>query len=1067
MKASIFRFITLSAAILFTFLVIAQEEINPRETFVEAESYFLFEEYRDALPLYQKLLRIEPENYNLMYKIGICYLNDPYQKEKSVRYLLDASKHINREYKSNSFKEKMAPPEVNYYLGQAYRINGQFDKALEYYSIFKKELDPVIFDIEVVNDEIASCQVAREMLPSPIYLTQSNAGTQLNSRFADFNAVLSGDGKTIIFTRELQFYTGVFISQKDNNGNWSAPYNLTPDFGLDGNSVATGISYNGDEVFVYRSDNFDGNIYSSKLVNGKWQTLKKLNENINTKYWESHASPSPDGKYLFFTSNRKDGYGGLDIYKAPRISGGDWGTPINLGPIVNSKYNEEAPFVSPDNYKLFFSSLGHNGMGGYDIFVSEMVGPSSWSRPVNMGYPLNTPDDDLFFCPAADDNFTGILSAYDENSTNGLLDIYWVKVYNSVFPREFKISGKIDVPTANLLKDENINVSIIDSKQGKIVEQVTVNASGEFNLGVSQGNYQLLVDGKGIKPVSIPLALSVTQKDSEIDLPLIETQIAAAGEDVLIASQKETPKLEIQGEKYIITEESPIKIKLNAEAGNKLEIQNYVNGKPEPKEEIIVSKDKFTYTFSPKPGDNRLVFTIYDKNGNVNQQEITVYFKAPEETVPLTSQEVTPAQANLAEIATLAEGELQKYLKSLDSLEYSSLVDLYNQLIANAAQNGYTQEQVDELITLLLSQRNKDEFVSETRSVEKLKLLYSNDTLIESASLPIVIVQKTKQIYSTDGELINEGLVDVIPFEGTNDEKLRYILSFTDTDPKTVQSESTSNVFSGLKTAIGGENATRGIELSSTTENLDKFYYSLIASAEDDLRKLLLELNFDSLQIMNSIDLVEYLFKLADEGKLSKIEIIKSIENSKKSGDNNIEKFRESLANAASGGLKVHIQEMDVSKLTGNAYLEIIETLLRDAQAKGYNKSEVYDLLLKLIGIDNVEDFITAMRKYTNGDLDSLLSTIDISKFSKPLEIIQYLLSEAAYYDFSDSDFNELLLRMLLEKGIGGLDTGKDSEYTRELIKQRRFVTSIVLANILLLVFIILFWRRKKKKDNN
>jgi Tol biopolymer transport system component len=191
-----------------------------------------------------------------------------------------------------------------------------------------------------------------------VYSKKKNLGDMVNSRFADIRPVLSGDGKTLVFTRELQFYDAIFITTLDSNGTWSPPYNLTPDFGLDGNSYTTCISYHGDQIFVYRSDNYDGNIYSSKRMGIRWQPLKKLNDNINTKYWESHASISPDGQTLYFTSNRKGGYGGLDIYRSTLQSNGEWGEAINLGPVVNSAYNDDTPFISPNDNKLYFSSLG-------------------------------------------------------------------------------------------------------------------------------------------------------------------------------------------------------------------------------------------------------------------------------------------------------------------------------------------------------------------------------------------------------------------------------------------------------------------------------------------------------------------------------------------------------------------------------------------------------------------------------------------------------------------------------------------------------------------------------------
>ena len=185
-------------------------------------------------------------------------------------------------------------------------------------------LDPLVYDVELVDAQIEACNVAALQESNPMYFISANLGEPINDRFEESNPVVSGDESVIAFTRKLQFYDAVFCCRKVN-GKWSEPENLTASFGVDGNTYTTGISYNGDELFVYRSDNFDGNLYVSKYKNNKWSKLEKLNANINTKYWESHASLSKDGKTLYFTSNRAGGYGGLDIYKSERNTGGRLG----------------------------------------------------------------------------------------------------------------------------------------------------------------------------------------------------------------------------------------------------------------------------------------------------------------------------------------------------------------------------------------------------------------------------------------------------------------------------------------------------------------------------------------------------------------------------------------------------------------------------------------------------------------------------------------------------------------------------------------------------------------------
>ena len=168
---------------------------------------------------------------------------------------------------------------------------------------------------------------------------------------------------------------------------------------VDQDLFPTSISKDGKTLYLYSSADYDGIIYTSKFENGTWSPLVKLNDNINTKYWESHATISHDDKKLYFTSNRKGTYGGLDIYVSKRDSTGDWGPAVNLGPVINTPYNEESPFLTSDDKTLFFSSRGHFNMGGYDIFYSTLLDNGEWSVPLNVGYPLNTTDDDVFFNP--------------------------------------------------------------------------------------------------------------------------------------------------------------------------------------------------------------------------------------------------------------------------------------------------------------------------------------------------------------------------------------------------------------------------------------------------------------------------------------------------------------------------------------------------------------------------------------------------------------------------------------------------------------------------------------------
>ncbi|HSL85334.1 MAG TPA: hypothetical protein VK861_00200, partial [Bacteroidales bacterium] len=415
-----------------------QSRTEIRNSFFEAESWMLFEEYREALPLYQLLLKIDPDNDNYRFRIGQCYLNMPGEKEKAVGYLEQAARNINPGYRQGHFREKGAPYDVLYYLANAYRISNELDKALETYATFKKNMDSQVYDSTVINLQIESCHNAKKLMQDPVYVRKTNLGPTINTPLSEFNPVISDDENLLVFSKAEAFYDALLYSRK-RDGRWSPPVNMNEILRVDRDFFPTSLSADGRELYLYSSVGSDGNIYISRFENGQWSLPAKLNDRINTKFWESHAIVSRDNNRLYFTSNRTGGYGGLDIYVSTRERSGDWGPPVNLGPVINTPYNEESPFLAENDRKLFFSSRGHFNIGGYDIFYSEQTTNGEWTKPVNAGYPLNTTDDDLFFKPL-DKGFEGYIARYSPDGF-GRQDIYRVQIFSDKNPRRFFVMG--------------------------------------------------------------------------------------------------------------------------------------------------------------------------------------------------------------------------------------------------------------------------------------------------------------------------------------------------------------------------------------------------------------------------------------------------------------------------------------------------------------------------------------------------------------------------------------------------------------------------------------------------
>lgn len=528
-----FILLTASLALLMGNVSFSQARIENRKKFYEAEGFILFEEYQDALADYLQLIKSYPTNSNLKYRIGQCYINTPAEKEKSIQYLEEAVKNINPKYREGRFKEKGAPYDSYYYLANAYRINNQLDKALETYEIFNKNLNTKVYNPDVVNLQIESCLHAKELMKTPLYIRKQNLGDVINDEYPDLNPVVSGDQNYMVYNRLTAFQEALFFVKKIN-GKWSNPVNIIPDLGLgqeEGN-YATSLSKDGKELYIYRRGlDYDGNIYVTKRMDDdRWTNIVKLNDNINTKYWESHATISHDGKKLYFTSNRKDSQGGLDIYVSERDTGNAWGPAVNLGPVINSVYNEDTPFLTDDDKTLFFSSAGHYNIGGYDIFYSTLLDNGQWSVPMNAGYPVNTTDDDLFFHPL-NDGYEAYYSMISEGGY-GLADIYRIDIFSENHPRKFIVRGTAKVDGTVVTPDNKITIRSTNSKYPeRSVIAYTDPVTGEYEFEASHGDYEVAFEAPDAERVTKDLNLSIEAPSDTVYVTgviLPNTKLAAA-----------------------------------------------------------------------------------------------------------------------------------------------------------------------------------------------------------------------------------------------------------------------------------------------------------------------------------------------------------------------------------------------------------------------------------------------------------------------------------------------------------------------------------------------------------
>jgi outer membrane protein OmpA-like peptidoglycan-associated protein/tetratricopeptide (TPR) repeat protein len=468
--------------------VSAQIWLSNKDIYNEAEEYLDAEEYVEALPLYLLLEKKEIINANIYYKIGMCYLNLRGKKSNSLPYLEYAVTNVANDYQ-NSFEETRAPVKAYLLLGVAYRVNNQPKKAIETFNALKEIIADTDPDFEAVIDmHIQRCENAILLGAFPGEPRTERLPSRINNEFSNYNPVLVGHDSLLYYMNELPFYDALMQVYLED-GEWAMPENITPAIGSDGDHILVGASNNGSQLFLYYYEAMKaGEIYTCRRTEKGWSGLEPLNENINSPYHETHASISADGRTLYFTSNRPGGEGGMDIYKSVLDTNGDWGKAENLGPVINTPYNEETPIINQDDNILYFSSQGHLNMGGYDIFHSLKMGENKWREPINMGSPVSTTDDDLFYYPL-ESTVSGLMSRLEEPLTNA----YDIFRYNSMVfantPR-FTVRGKVN----DSIDCDDYKVLLTDPETGEQYYSTTPEPDGSYELIVPAGDFAVLYE---------------------------------------------------------------------------------------------------------------------------------------------------------------------------------------------------------------------------------------------------------------------------------------------------------------------------------------------------------------------------------------------------------------------------------------------------------------------------------------------------------------------------------------------------------------------------------------------
>ncbi len=566
--------------------------------------------FKQAQPYLTKAQEFNPNNAYLNYMLGVISFNLNPQSDAASRYL----------EKAISLNAKI-PDDVNYFIAWSFQFQLKWDDAIKYYQKHLSFLntDPKLnaLSIEDLYKKISECKVGKIETANPQRVFVDNLGPNINTSYPEYSAFISADESMLAFTACRNTTTGgkldehssgymedLYVSQK-NGKDWVLAQNFGSIVNTDEHDATAGLSSDGTILFIYKFKEKDGgDLYVSNLVGNSWTKPEHLNKNINSKDHESSVSLSYDAKRLYFISDKVGGIGDRDIYYSDKDVKGEWGPSVNIGSALNTKYGEEGVFIHPDGKTIYFSSKGYGSMGGYDVFKSTFEN-GKWSTPQNLGYPINGPDDDVFFVISGSGNHGYFASS--KQGGYGDKDIYKITFLGPEKPpilmnednllasvtapiSEFKadkivssgpkmtiLKGVIsDAKTHNLLE---ASIELIDNSLNEVIATFKSNSTtGKYLVSLPSGkNYGIAVKKDGYLFHSENFDLKASEEFQEIEKNVALKQIDVGQSIVLKNIFFDFDKATIRSESAneldrlikLLNENLTLKIELGSHTDNK------------------------------------------------------------------------------------------------------------------------------------------------------------------------------------------------------------------------------------------------------------------------------------------------------------------------------------------------------------------------------------------------------------------------------------------------------------------------------------------------------------------
>lgn len=485
-------------------------------------------DFAGAFNMFREVEKNNPKDDKIKYYIGFCQFN--LKQFSSAKKSLEEALEINPK----------AKPEVHLVLGKVLQMEENYDKAIEHLNLYKNAATSDKESNEDADLFLQQCQNAKTLKANPLDVVITNLGPEINSKWDDKNPCVTADGKKLVFTTRRpettndevdiegdgKYFENIYITTIDSATNtWGKAAGFGNPINTKTHDACTSISPDGKQIFIYKNGKDKatrgGNIFVSKVNKDKWKAPESLGKPINSSYWEGGVCISPDGKKYFFTSERPGGYGNSDIWMVEKKGKNEWSEPVNLGPEVNTPYDEAGMFLSPDGKTLFFCSNGPLSMGGYDI-LKTVYENKAWSKPVNVGYPINSPGKEGQLTLSADAKFAYFSS--DRPGGLGETDIYKIdlKDYAILEKDGKKVSGNGLSILRGTIRDgfegygiQDVEVSLKDDKN-TLVASTSTNENGEYFFTMRGGKYTLHISKKGFSDITDNIEIGTSTKETII-----------------------------------------------------------------------------------------------------------------------------------------------------------------------------------------------------------------------------------------------------------------------------------------------------------------------------------------------------------------------------------------------------------------------------------------------------------------------------------------------------------------------------------------------------------------------